>query len=329
MKLYIKSAVYDRKGEDLKKANIAQKAQMKEDEIRDLVEQGISKSKFAGREITKFRVDKNNVEFELDGIGSPLEHDPTISVWFKPSRIFNLPNDVTKVINKGIENGYYMPVEDIDRFNELAEKAKDDVISVVDELMSKYHAEGDVKFRNGLYVDSDRVEILFKIVFSQFMDVEVDKYFIYQGHDFYAYIDDKHLRWVLEESYDYNKDNISEGFETLAEKISAWRQTIDDVDTYEVADDLEYQLKSFESKYKSRFPGLKISNLEVEPILPRFDNELRSASDERYKFSFDLEAYDGEIDITVEMTLDDLKGGTLEDRLINILKYRKRKYGLR
>lgn len=329
MKLYIKSAVYDKKGEDLKKANLAQKAQMKEDEIRRLVEQGISKSELAGRDITKFRISRNGAEFQLDGIGSPIGYDPTISVWFKPSRLSDLPNDVTEVINKGIENGYYMPVEDINRFNELAEKAKDDVISVVDDLMSKYDADGDVRFRDGLYVESDGVEISFKIVFSRFMGAEVDKYFVYQGHDFYTYIDYKHLRWALEESYDYNKDNISEGFETLAEKISAWIQTIDDVDTDEVADDLEYQLKSFESKYKSRFPGLKISNLEVEPILPRFDNELRSASDERYKFSFDLEAYDGEIDITVEMTLDDLKGGTLEDRLINILKYRKRKYGLR
>lgn len=56
---------------------------------------------------------------------------------------------------------------------------------------------------------------------------------------------------------------------------------------------------------------------------------MKSSLEERYKFSFDLEAYDRQIDIYITMTFADIKDRTLEDRLLSIIKYRKRKYGLR
>lgn len=328
MKLYIKSAVYDKKGEDLKKANVAKKEQMKEDEIRRLVEQGVSKSEFAGHEISKFEIKGNFIEFELDGVGSPKGYTPEISVYFKRNKLYNIPESVSEELNQNFESGYLKPKDEVDSIQELARKAKDDINNVVNELMSKYDADGYVKVRdNNIFYESDEPVLSFIINFNKFLGVSRDIYsWKYEGYSFYDSFDIESESWWLEKPYKYNRSNIAKGFEKLADSISKWKNIIDNIDVDKVADDIEYQLKSFESKYKSRFPGLEMSNLKVNAIVPDSSRFLFWSTN--YEFSFDLEAYDGEIDITIEMTLDDLKEKTLEDRLINIIKYRKRKYGL-
>lgn len=329
MKRYIKSAVYDKKGEDLRKANLAQKAQMKEDEIRGLVEEGISKSELAGHEISKFKIEGHSIKFELDGIGSPRGYIPEISVYFKRNELYNIPEAVSKRVNLYLESGYLKPEDELDSIHELARKAKDDIESIVDELMSKYDADGyaEVNENDISYASSGPV-LTFNIHFNKFLEASRDIYsWEYEGYRFYEVFSFGGRMWRLGRPYNYNRSNIVKGFEKLADSISKWKNIIDSIDVDEVADDIEYELKSFESKYKSRFPGLEISNLKVSAIAPNSSAYLSQPIN--YKFSFDLEAYDREIDITIEMTLDDLKGKTLEDRLLNIIKYRKRKYGLR
>lgn len=330
MKRYIKSAVYDKKGEDLRKANLAQKAQMKEDEIRGLVEEGISKSELAGHEISKFKIEGHSIKFELDGIGSPRGYIPEISVYFKRNELYNIPEAVSKRVDLYLESGYLKPEDELDSIHELARKAKDDIESIVDELMSKYDADGYVKVNeNDIFYTHGEPVLTFNIHFNTFLGLVVRDIYSweYKGYSFYDKLDFESGIWWLEKPYKYNRSNIVKGFEKSVDSISKLKNIIDSIDVDEVADDIEYQLKSFESKYKSRFPGLEISNLKVSPIV---SNSSRFVSQPiNYKFSFDLEAYDREIDITIEMTLDDLKGKTLEDRLLSIIKYRKRKYGLR
>lgn len=329
MKLYIKSAVYDKKGEDLKRENRERSIQIKEDEIKRLVEQGISKSEFAGHEISKFKIKGHYIEFELDGVGSPKGYTPDISVYFKRNELYNIPESVSEELNQNFESGYLKPKDEVDSIHELARKAKDDIKRIVDELMSKYNADGYVKVdENDIFYRYGEPGLSFTIHFNKLLEVARDIYsWKYEGYSFYDSFDIESKIWWLEKPYEYNRSNIAKGFEKLADSISKWKNIIDNIDVDKVADDIEYQLKSFESKYKSRFPGLEISDLKVRAIVPDSSRFLSWSTN--YEFSFDLEAYDGEIDITVEMTLDDLKEKTLEDRLINIIKYRKRKYGLR
>ncbi len=330
MKLYIKSAVYDRRGENLKKENRERSIQIKEDEIKRLVEQGISKSEFAGHEISKFEIDGNSIKFELDGVGSPKGYYLTTDVYFRRSELDKIPQAVSKELDRKFFIGDLKPIDEMNRIHELVNKAQDDIRNLIDALMIKYDADGDLSFNdNYVYYTSDgEPGIFFSISFDKFLGIPHDTFsFEYQGYDFYYNIDRKNKEWLLEEPYEYNKSAVTEGFEKLANDLSRWKTIIDNIDVDKFADDIEYQLKSFESKYKSRFPGLEISNLEVHAIVP--DTGRFLSFSKNYKFSFDLEAYDGEIDITVKMTLDDLKGKTLEDRLLNIIKYRKRKYGLR
>lgn len=60
-------------------------------------------------------------------------------------------------------------------------------------------------------------------------------------------------------------------------------------------------------------PGLQISNVEL--------------NNKSFTVQFDLEAYDGAIDLTVELSYPECKAfAMLEKKLLGMIKYRKRKY---
>lgn len=295
--------------------------------IRQLVEKGISMSKLNGKKLSYFKTFYDNIKFKLEGV-SFYTGDDEFSIHFDEYDISEIPDDVARYINRNVDGRQIISEADLNYLSSLAEKARDRIEYSVNKLFQKYDADGDIKFGDrGFNITLDGIaSIGFSIYFEEFlgMPVKTDTFrdieFSYQENKCLMKLSKTQLSWLIEKPIEYNESKLDDMFEGLAKKVISWKAYIDSIDTEKVADDLENELRSFESKYKSRFHGLEISNLEVEPVIPRYEYDIDSAYNTKYKFSFNIEVENGLISVYIDTSFESLKDETLEEKILNAIE---------
>lgn len=299
----------------------------KEHLIRQLVEKGISKSRLSGKKLSYFKIFYDNIKFKLDGV-SFYTGDDEFSIHFDEYNISEISDNIARYINRNIDGRQIISEDDLNYLNSLAEKAIDNIEYSVNKLFQNYDADGDIRFGNrdfNITLDGT-ASVGFSIYFEKFLGMPVktdifrDIEFSYQENKCLMKLSKTRLSWLIEKPIEYNESKLHGMFEGLSNKVVSWKAYIDSINTEKVAHDLEYQLHSFESKYRSRFPGLKISDLEVEPVVPRYESDFESAYNKKYKFSFDVEAENGSISVYIDTSFESLKDETLEEKILNAIE---------
>ena len=132
-----------------------------------------------------------------------------------------------------------------------------------------------------------------------------------------------HITYALEDTGSWNvlqsdAENRKKFEDAFSDAISTFNKFLNNVDRYVATiKSAEKDLKEFESKYQSKIPGLNITNFRCDFTDPMY----------QYWFaSFDIEAYDGQINKSVKLLLEDCGiPGHIEKKLKKLLKRNKPK----
>lgn len=249
MKSYGKP-IYDRRAQDFyenkrRAQNIARK-----DEIKKLIEQGVSKSKLAGHQINNLEIEPFYIYFGLDGVVTDDGQPAEISEPFDIRKIDKLSEDIRNRIDESFSHGWLLTDEQNEYIRSKREEISDQLEKIINEIDSKYRAEIEIKSIE--FNDTpDGLDAAFTLDVTKFLGISCEgERIYYEDYSFKIPEFDESINWYAEESFQYNRHNIFDLFDKFAKGIKIWKKIVDNIDTDKIADDLEYQLKSFESEYQ-------------------------------------------------------------------------------
>lgn len=132
--------------------------------------------------------------------------------------------------------------------------------------------------------------------------------------------------WDVEKSDKENLKFIENAIAQTVAEVKNWVETVDYVldNLYDIEDQVNSQLSSFE------YDRVAIDDIKVKTDLDDRYISYRSGPriDDAIIISFHMYGYDGKIDLNVKYTWGEWNSIDINKKLINIIKYRKRKYGL-
>lgn len=297
------------------------------DDIRLIFEQGLAQSKLAGHPVTFYNLSKSRytiqdnlrgweIMYSLDGVKYRNDNShPTIVF----STLSELTDEmVADSINSDVDNLMLIADSDINMLEARLSKNKKECIKAINYCLSKYDCEGVYSPYHFDHADVHRGWILVDINFTSIAGFPVrDDYVESNGKRYFVgglYLDGNPVCWDFNKSYKDNLDTLEAAFKQATNRVKDALGIISQEDELELFEQNYTRALDRFVKY-SRIP-VYISNIEVS----RKDGDLY--------LTFDVSAYDGKIDMTLEFSKAELSSMQLEDKLKSLLRSYKRKLGI-
>lgn len=324
MKRYVKSVVVNDRSISSNPKKPSSKHKVSQEDIRNVFEQGVAQSKLAGHAITYYSLGKprygNNgwvIHFSLSDVS--YRFDSSYPLIYFPTLYELTPEIVAEQINRSVDDLYLVPNSVKQQLEARLDKMKQEYVKAVEYCLDKYDCEGDY---NSYFINTATIfdkYILVDIDFTSIAGLPVkDDYIEYNGKRCFIsglYLNGDSVSWIFDKSYEENLAALETAF---SETINKYK------DKLGINMDSEEARTFFEQKYKrtlSRYVQFKQIPINISNI------EVSERNGELY-LTFDISAYDGKIDMTVEFSKSELDQINLWNKLDSMLKYRKRKLGI-
>lgn len=265
------------------------------------------------------------IEFELSNTRYKDNSTPYIIVY--PDSI---PEEVAASLNRLHDHNDLLLSEeaearDIDIKNKIS-----NLNEMIDPILAKYDVIGRV------VPHTDRSNLGHKSVI--YLDWDIDDvsgcayredYLTYRQHSLFFsgfYFNGDPANWYVNKSDDENLKFIENAIAQSVAAVKNWMETVDYVldNLHDIEDRVISQLSRFE------YDGVAIDDIDIETHIT--DGAYRYNSgpqiDDSIIISFRVYGYGGKIDLDIKYTWGEWNSMDVNKKLINIIKYRKRKYGL-
>lgn len=233
-------------------------------------------------------------------------------------------------LNKAYEKGDVVLDSEASENIEHRQDICDEIVSFIDDAYAKYNITGHASISDK-FVNNVREDFIYPdpgVTAICGLD-----YYPSSGYMSYVtYRNRKHetSSFDLSTMIDNYKDALPKmeaNIRKISEEVRYWISAVDYVESngHRIDSEVRDTLENFQ------YEDVYVDNIEVNDILDNYYAYYitKHPVDEMIEISFDLYGYNGQIDLQAKMTYAEWKSTDIQKKLVNMIKYRKRKYGIR
>lgn len=234
-------------------------------------------------------------------------------------------------LNEAYEKGDIVTDSEISENIENRRDICDEIVSFIDDSYAKYDITGHASIPDKFISDvkKDLVHVYPNVTSICGLDYHTasgykQSYVTYRNRkyeihsfNFYTFIND----------YKHELPKMENTICEVSEEVRYWISVVDYLESngHRIDSEVRNMLENFQ------YEDVYVDNIEVKDISDEYYGRYITEHpvDEMIEISFDLYGYNGQIDLQVRMTYAEWKSTYIEKKLVNMIKYGKRKYGIR
>lgn len=304
-----------------------------ENRLRNIFLEGLKQSYFKDQSVEYLNIyrppyanHKSFYEFEFELSNTRSEYDKAHV--FGDSSL--TPSKIAAQLNKLHDDGSLLLLEEAKERDAAIRNKMSNLGEMIDPILVKYDITGRV-IPN---IDNPKLGheqvIILKWDIDDVLGCEYyESTLTYRQHHVIFtgfYFNGHSADWYVEKSDQENLRFIENAIAQTVSAVKNWMETVDYV--VDNLHDIEYQVNSELSRFE--YDGVTIDDIDVKTNLDDPTSSYKSGPriDDSIIISFHMYGYGGKIDLDVKYTWGEWNSIDINKKLINIIKYRKRKYDL-